>query len=241
MQSLADRVHYLLRTGGGINDPEVHIRALNHVMFREERLGYDHSADARGNILNYFLHGVLARKLGTCVGLPLAYVAVAQRAGFPVQPVNVPDHVFARYKAFPPLPYPNIECTNGGKYTPDERYIRRFLVSDRGMETGAYMRGLSRREHLGSLFYTAAAIPLKRGDYDQYIWYAEQSLELGPRDAFAHNEFARVFASLAAHDPRRYGALRKRAQLLAQRATDLGYVPVELVPQPQRPTTKENS
>lgn len=219
------------RMGGGTitGDSEVGIGALVATLFRDERFAYDHSAGAHGNYLNALLHGVLERKLGTCMGLPTLCVAVAQRAGLPVYTVAAPDHVFARYHASPPPKYANIECTSGGKYLPDSSYIHRFRISQRGLDSGAYMRTLSHREHIASMFYLNSLMFHSRGDYGLAVWYMEGAVEMGPRDAHHHNDAALMFESLASFDPRRWGGLMSKARQMQARALELGYVPIESV------------
>jgi hypothetical protein len=46
---------------------------------------------------NLFLHGVLQGRGGTCSSLPLAYVAVGRRLGYPLRLVQTKNHVFARW------------------------------------------------------------------------------------------------------------------------------------------------
>ena len=98
------------------------------------------------------------------------------------------------------------------------------------------MRSLSRREHVGSLFYVNATVLANRQLFDSFLWYAESAVELAPRDAMIHNELARGLGILARHDSQKYGRLLKRSKQLEERAAELGYVPVELVPRPKQRT-----
>jgi hypothetical protein len=72
------------------------------------------------------------------------YVAVAQRLGWPVYPVSVPDHSFVRY-VDPALKDQNIETTSNGGYVPDGIYVKDFVVSEKGRKSGAYFRTLTYR------------------------------------------------------------------------------------------------
>lgn len=56
-----------------------------------------------------FLHGLLETGQGTCLSMPVLYVAIARRLGYPVFLVGAKQHLFARWEGdgerF------NIECT----------------------------------------------------------------------------------------------------------------------------------
>lgn len=229
LDELASRVRSRITMGRNRTDPEAHVGALIATLVREERFAYDHSPGSMDNSLNSFLHSVMERKVGTCVGLPVLYVSVAQRADIPIYTVQVPDHMFARYNSVPPAQYPNIECTSGGKFLTDESYIDGFYVSERGLKSGAYMRTMSRRELLGTLFFTSTLVAISRKDYDSALWYIENGAVMAPRDAYLAYAAMRIFDFLAKLDPSRWGGLKPRARLMEARADDLGYVPFEVV------------
>src|SRR5262245_26447282 len=119
LDDLADKVRYLAR---GTRDPETRIRAMNTVLFRRAGFRYDHAGFSEGGRKeHYYLNGILDTKLGTCFSMPLLYVAVGQRLGYPIYPVTAPDHNFVRY-ADPFFARQNIEVTSGGKYFTDQSY-----------------------------------------------------------------------------------------------------------------------
>lgn len=120
---LAGKVRWLAKDA---QDPEQRIRALNTVLFLHEGFRYDRDPLSRNRQEYYFLNGILDSKQGICYTLPLLYLAVAQRVGYPIFPVAAPDHLFVRY-AVPGFKEQNIEVTSGGKYFPDETYITGFF------------------------------------------------------------------------------------------------------------------
>src|SRR5208337_1682697 len=46
---------------------------------------------------NLWLQGLLQRKKGTCSNLPILYVAVGRRLGYPLKLVRTAHHLFARW------------------------------------------------------------------------------------------------------------------------------------------------
>lgn len=129
IDALADKVRWMAR---GTQDPETRIRVLNTVLFRQEGFHYDRNPFSRAKEEYYFLNGILDTKQGICYTMPLLYVAVAQRVGYPIYPVAAPDHLFVRY-ADPTFKKQNIETTSGGKYFPDQR---RQVFPGRGVHPG---------------------------------------------------------------------------------------------------------
>lgn len=125
----------------GSSDPDLRIRSLNTYLFKIERFGYDHSDSANNKLENRFLNGILDTRKGTCMTLPLLYMAIAQRLGYPIYPVAAPEHLFLRY-VHANGSYQNIEATNGGEAS-DDRYIRDFRVSDKALKSGGYMRTMT--------------------------------------------------------------------------------------------------
>ena len=77
----------------GSMDPEYRIRALNTFLFRDQGFGYDFSDPYGKDVRNGLITGILDRKKGQCVTLPLLYLIIAQRLGYPVHAVGIPDHV----------------------------------------------------------------------------------------------------------------------------------------------------
>lgn len=114
INDLAEKARWLAR---GTQDPELRIRVLNTVLFRQEGFHYDQNPNSRSKQDYYFLNGILDTKRGICYTMPLLYIAVAQRLGYPIYPVAAPDHLFVRYVE-PGFPLQNIEVTSGGKYFP---------------------------------------------------------------------------------------------------------------------------
>jgi hypothetical protein len=97
-------------------------------------------ADSR----DIFLHGLLSeRRTGTCSSMPVLYVALARRLGYPVSLVTTKGHLFARWEGrgerF------NVECTGRGMNRYDDAHYRQwpFVLTDQEIQENAYLRSLT--------------------------------------------------------------------------------------------------
>ncbi len=72
----------------------------------------------------HFLHGIIEGRGGTCASLPVLYVAVGRRLGYPLQLVTTAHHLFARWDD-PRGERFNIEISNAGGIDthPDDYYL----------------------------------------------------------------------------------------------------------------------
>ncbi|WP_083745335.1 transglutaminase family protein [Variovorax sp. KK3] len=212
----------------GATDPVKRTLAMRDVLFRENGFQYDHHPLARENQRNYLLDGILDTKKGICVTMPLLYVAVGQRLGYPVHIVCVPDHLFVRYvhRDFPEL---NIETTSGGKYFSDADYIRRNGVTSIGLRSGCYMRPLSYREQLG-LLMTANAFVYAMSDTPKCLEYLKASLLLTPRRAETYEQISAIHQAYAKVTKGEESSRHAEAsKAMMRKAFELGYVAIENV------------
>ena len=106
----------------------------------EARGGDGFFADSQG----LFLHGLLGeRRMGTCSSMPVLYVALARRLGYPVSLATTKGHLFARWEGrgerF------NVECIGRGMNRYDDAHYRQwpFVLSDQEIQENAYLRSLT--------------------------------------------------------------------------------------------------
>ena len=166
----------------GSDDPDFRIRALNTYLYKIYGMQYDKSDPYVKEDKNRFINGVLDNRKGSCVSMPLLYLAVAQRLGYPVYAVTAPQHIFLRYEN-PALEMKNIEATNGGGYSPDAEYIATLQVSSNALDHGTYLRTLTYREFLGILIEQNGIYWSMHGHNDKAIEYLETAIKLNPRAA----------------------------------------------------------
>jgi hypothetical protein len=96
-----------------------------------------------------FLHGLLGeRRMGTCSSMPVLYVALGRRLGYPVTLVPTKAHLFVRWEGggerF------NVEATGKGMNRYDDAHYRQwpFPVSEEEMKRDGYLKSLSAAEEL---------------------------------------------------------------------------------------------
>jgi hypothetical protein len=95
---------------------------------------------------NIFLAGLLRSRSGSCVSMPLIYLVLAQRLGFPVYLVTVGKHYFVRWEE--PGYRMNIEPTIVDKVavTPDDSVYLGIEGMTASQLRGNQMRNLTNRE-----------------------------------------------------------------------------------------------
>lgn len=100
---------------------------------------------------NLFLHGLLGpERQGTCVSMPVLYVAVGRRLGYPLKLVTTKAHLFARWESSDTTDHLNIEATNQGLNCFPDDYYRTwpFPITDEEVRTYKYLESLSPAQEL---------------------------------------------------------------------------------------------
>lgn len=97
---------------------------------------------------NHFLHGILSGHGGTCVTMPLLYVAIGRRLGYPLHLVRAKEHVFVRWEGHGDRF--NVDATSPGFTPRDDDYYLRWPkpLSTANLDSGCYLHNLSRREEV---------------------------------------------------------------------------------------------
>ena len=144
---------------------------------------------------NLFLPGTLEKMQGTCISMPVLYIALGEALGYPIKGVNVGDHFFCRWdgKGY----VSNIEPTGGGGWSPDEDYIRDMKVTKEQLASGAYMRSLSKREVIGNFFFARASHYAATGRPNHALEDFKRVVACNPRDVDGYPNLARLAAQRA--------------------------------------------
>jgi len=98
---------------------------------------------------NLFIHGILSGHGGTCVTLPILYIAIGRRLGYPLYLVRAKEHYFARWEERGGERF-NIECTSPGFRALDDEYYhhRPRPLTAEDLQAGNMLRNLRPREEL---------------------------------------------------------------------------------------------
>ena len=93
---LDQMVHEIRALTKGSKDPDHRIRVMNTYLYKHQGFQYDHGDSYARKLKNRYLNGLLDTKSGSCFTMPLLYLALAQRLGYPVYPVSAPQHLLLR-------------------------------------------------------------------------------------------------------------------------------------------------
>jgi len=108
--------------------------------------GDDHFfADSR----DILIHGMVApQRMGTCCSMPVLYVALGRRLGYPLKLVSTKQHLFMRWDS--PTERFNMDATGRGVDKYDDDYYRKwpFSITEQEIKEQDYLKSLSSREEL---------------------------------------------------------------------------------------------
>lgn len=152
---------------------------LATVIGQDFGVGYHVESIAFDDPRDLFIHGVIDGRRGTCVSLPVLYMAIGHRLGYPIKAVTVPRHLFCRWDDPQTGERFNIEAANAGGLAdyPDEHYRSwPTKLDSEDVETGGALKTLTMREFL-------AVKIAARGDY---YWHKGQRPEAQVSYALAH-------------------------------------------------------
>jgi hypothetical protein len=98
-----------------------------------------------------FIHGLLDGGGGTCVTMPVLYIAIGRRLGYPLHLVQAREHFFVRWQE-PGGERFNVEATALGFLPRDDEHFRRWPkpVSDEEVRQGIFLQNLSPPEELAA-------------------------------------------------------------------------------------------
>lgn len=219
--------------GPGEEDPRRRLAALRRVLFEEE--GFQGNREAYYDLRNSYLNEVLDRKLGIPLTLGIVMLGVARRLGWPLFPVNFPNHFLVLYPAADePLP---VDPFHGGLILSREDLEERWRFGT-GYDPPAPERMLavaSPRAVLVRMLNNIRTIHAQHRRYARAARVTELISQLEPENAVHERDLG--YLLLAARDlegalyhldrylarrPRGADARRVREQMLALRSRRLG-------------------
>jgi hypothetical protein len=136
---------------------------------------YTIQAIDEGNPAQQFVYGVIDTKMGTCASMPVLYLAIAHRLGWPLKAVVSKDHMWTRWDDGVPKERGgqrfNLEATNsksdgawGSFSSPsDDEYARWLGTPQKVIDSGSDFTSLTARQTLGVYLQGGAAWWLSHG------------------------------------------------------------------------------
>lgn len=105
------------------------------------------------DVSNQFLTGLLSdKRMGTCASMPVLYVAIGRRLGYPVSLVNAKDHLFVRWQRPGEDAFRDLEATSQGVvFKTDDDYKVWRKIPDEEIKSGVSLRTLT-PEHTLAIF-----------------------------------------------------------------------------------------
>jgi hypothetical protein len=147
-------------------------------------------ADAR----DVFLHGLIAddRRMGTCASLPVLYVAIGRRLGYPLKLVPTQNHLFVRWEdsreRF------NVDATGRGMNMYDDDHYRQwpFPINPEEERDFGYLKSMTPAEELSAFLGLRGHCLLAAGKLQEGFTAHEQALRVCPTSRLQQVILAKV-------------------------------------------------
>jgi len=149
------------------------------------------------NSKNAFLHGMIDdTNGGTCASMPVAYVAVGRRLGYPMKLVLAKTHVFARWEDPKSGEKFNIEGTNPRFNDHPDSYYRNWPapISDAELKLGWYLKPLTAAEELAVFLQNRACCLMTNKRYAEAREVYTHSYRLAPQNPLGRLQIASAAA-----------------------------------------------
>ncbi len=156
-QALADSL------GPGILDEYI------DVIYNQWEITFDANRD---DLLSLLPHTIIRRKRGSCLGVGLLFLLLAEQDNAPLSGVLLPGHFFVRYQDS--ILKRNIEPNLSGYNHPDAYYRKKYLVEADGWYK---LENLTIEQTLAALYYNLANILRAKAKYSAAVTYYKKSLE----------------------------------------------------------------
>ena len=146
---------------------------------------------------NRLLADYLTDRRGNCITMPILVVILGERIGLKMTLAQAPLHYFVKFTDDDGNVW-NLEATSGAGFTRDSHYRKKLPMSDRAIETGLYLRPLSREETVASIATLVVERLMMDRRYEDAIAVSDLLLKHAPRSVYlilargtAHGELLR--------------------------------------------------
>ncbi len=128
-------------------------------------------ADSR----DIFIHGLVeSQRMGTCSSMPVFYIALGRRLGYPLKLVTTRQHLFMRWDS--PGEKFDMDATGKGLDRYDDDYYKKwpFPITEQEIQDEGYLKSLSTREELSVFLFSRGACLAENG----WLGQATQSYQI---------------------------------------------------------------
>lgn len=184
LDELTNRARELMR---GDTRSAVRLGAVRRLIYESgpwndcRPFSYDHDDPYGRKSPNKLLHHYLATRCGQCVSMPILFLIIAERLGLRVALACAPEHVFVRFTDDVGREH-NLETTSGAHPSRDAWYREKFPITDRAIQTGIYLRSLTKREGVALMASTVVEHLKRQSRFQEVIEIAKVVLSQCPRD-----------------------------------------------------------
>jgi regulator of sirC expression with transglutaminase-like and TPR domain len=176
---------------GFATDGLAKLNALRTVLYKAGQwngwrpFDYDHSNVRGENVRLKLLSHYLETRLGDCVSMPALFLILADRLGLPVTLSFAPNHLFVKLRLADGRMI-NLEPTSGGLFARDEWLRTVRPMSDRSVESGMYLRALSKRESIAAMASSVVQYLRDSGRFEETVKVCDLLTAVNPRDGLMH-------------------------------------------------------
>jgi hypothetical protein len=172
-----------------------------------------------------FIHGLIDGPGGTCASMPVLYVAVGRRLGYPLKLVEARGHLFVRWddplgKRLGVAEFFNVEGAGEGIASYPDEFYRTWPEpwSEKETAAGCYLKSLSSAEELGAFLVTRAECLHDNGRIDEALQAYSWACSLVPHDPRYQAHYRKVaFRKMLAYEEQQLAmedAKRRRREAL---------------------------
>lgn len=145
---------------------------------------YDLADPLGQQVRSKMLSTYVRTRKGNCVSMPVLFLIVSDRMGLKVRLAAAPLHLFVRYTDPAGVDH-NLEATSGSHEAPADWYRAKLPMTDRAIESGIYMRTLSKRETIAQMAASVLDSLMAERRFQEAADVADAILAVNPRDAYA--------------------------------------------------------
>ena len=178
------------------SEAEFRVLLLISVLQKEYGVHYndrgENSCDC-SNSKNPFLHGMVDDPNGgTCASMPVMYIAVGRRLGYPLRLVLAKTHVFARWDDEKTGERFNIEGTNPRFDDHPDSYYQNwpYPISEAELKAGWYLKSLAPSDELAVFLQNRAFCLTDNGRFAEAKTVFAQSYRLAPQNPLGPAQIA---------------------------------------------------
>jgi hypothetical protein len=148
------------------------------VRYNPDRMLAPSQSDSR----DLFIHGMLGNgDGGTCISMPVLYVAIGRRLGYPMYLSFARQHVFCRWDGWGERWNMDGSTSSGIGFPEDDFYCSwPKILTDDDLETGAYLTPLSPPNELALFLHTRGFCLIANNRITEALQAFEQAAKLAP-------------------------------------------------------------